>query len=187
MLTQPMSTTSNLRRYLLAAPLAVALALSQAPAHAQVALRPEPAPKALRAEPIYYVDGKLTTQARFSKLDQRNIRTMRVLTGDAEIKTFGSTTRGGTVVVTTKPNANAPTVVAFNKRINDEVPLTPATADQDAAITAAHTYVSQTYPRATLEGIFVLQTLPASYKAVFLESGKRVSLRFDSNGQLIQQ
>ena len=187
MLTQPMPPTSNFRRYLLAAPLAAALALSQAPAHAQVALRPEPVPKALRAEPIYYVDGKLTTQARFNKLDERSISTMRVLTGDAEIKTFGSTTRGGTVVVTSKPNANAPAVVAFNKRINDEVPLTPATADQNAATTAAATYVSQTYPRATLEGIFVLQTLPASYKAVFLESGKRVSLRFDSNGQLIQQ
>jgi hypothetical protein len=187
MLNQFRFISSRFGRCWLAAPLALALALSHAPAHAQVVLRPEAPPKARRAEPIYYVDGKLTTQSKFSKLDQRTISTMRVLTGDAEIKTFGSTTNGGTVVVTTKPKASLPTVVAFNQRINGKVPLTPATAAQDVAITAAATYVTQTYPRATLEGIFVLQTLPASYKALLLEGGKRVSLHFDSTGQPIQR
>lgn len=175
------------KRYLLAAPLLAALALTHFSAHAQVALKPEPARKALQTEPIYYVDGKLTTQSRFSKLDQNTISYLRVLTGDAEIKTFSSTTNGGTVVVTTKANANSPAVLAFNKRINQAVPLTPATSEQEAAVAAAAGYIAQAYPIAKLEAVYALQTLPTSYKAVFVENTKRVSLLLDGNGHVISR
>ena len=187
MLNHPLAISSQPRRYLLAAPLTLALLLSQLSAHAQVVPRPEPARKSLRAEPIYYVDGKLTTQSRFSKLDQRLISDINVLKGDAESKTFGSTTNGGTILVTTKANANSPAVLAFTKRIQRAVPLLPASPEQEAAVAAAASYVTQAYPTAKLEAVHVLQTLPASYKAVFMENTKRVSLLFDGSGQVIKR
>jgi hypothetical protein len=109
------------------------------------------------------------------------------LKGDAERKAFKTTSNGGTVLVTTKPNANSPAVLAFNKRINEAVPLTPATPEQEAAIAAASTYVTQIYPNAKLEGVSILQTQPASYKATFTENGKRVSLLFDENGKVLKR
>jgi hypothetical protein len=182
-----LATTSPLRCHLFAALFTLDLTLSCLATHAQVTPIPAPTRKVSRAEPICYVDGKLTAFSRFSKLDQSAISTMQVLTGEAEIKAFGSTTSGGTILVTTKAKAASPTVLAFNKRIADDVPLKPATPEQEAAITTAATYLAQSYPTAQLEGIYVLQTSPATYLAIFTQSSQRLSLYFDSNDRVMNR
>lgn len=187
MRTQSAFPIRRLGRCLLAAPLALALALGYAPAaHAQAIPKPEPAQKTPLVDATYYVDGKLTAQSVAASLDPSNISAINVLKKEAELKAFNSTTTGGTVLITTKANANSPAVVAFNKRINDAVPLVPATPAQEAAMAAITAYLAKTYPNAKAEFIAPLRTPPTTYKAVFTENGQRMSLLFDADGQPVK-
>jgi hypothetical protein len=189
MLNKPTSSTRQLGRYFLAAPLVMALALGYSSAQAQVVPTPEPAAKPLPKNVIYYVDGKLTSQAEASKLKGEAISYVDVLKGEAEQKAFGKTSSDGTVIINTKANANSPEVVAFNNRVRSKVPLVPATPEQEAAqkmaMETAKAYLAKNYPNAKLESIFLLK--PGHTKVIFTENGERVSLVLDSNGQPVKQ
>ncbi|MGI4867204.1 MAG: hypothetical protein ACRYFZ_25025 [Janthinobacterium lividum] len=187
MLNQPVSTPRQLGRYLLAAPLVLLLALGYSSAQAQVAPTPVATPKSSLQQATIYVDGKLFTGGDLNTIDPANILAINVLKGDEERKAFGSNSGSGTVLVTTKANADSPEVVAFNKRINSLVPLVPATPAQETAISAAAAYITKNYPGAKQEGVSIVPKQPNRYRAVFTEGGKRMQLLFDGNGQPVKQ
>ena len=180
MLNKPASPTRQIGRYLLAAPLVMALALGYSAAQAQVVPKPAPTEKPVPADVAYYIDGKKADAATLAKIVPQDIQTMNVVKGPEQQQLFGATSASGTVVVTTKANANTPAVLAFNKRM----PLTPATPAQGAAIAAAKAYVTKNYPNAKLDAVGMTHE-PGQYQATFTEAGKRVYLLFDDKGQVI--
>ncbi|RZK46053.1 MAG: hypothetical protein EOO59_19940, partial [Hymenobacter sp.] len=121
MLNQPASTTRQLGRYLLAAPLVMALALGYSSAQAQVTptLLPAETKKPLPTNASYYLDGQKVGPDVLTKLNPEEISYINVIKGPEQQQLFGNSPAEGTIVVTTKTNANTPTVLAFNQRIND--------------------------------------------------------------------
>ncbi|QKG54121.1 M56 family metallopeptidase [Hymenobacter sp. BRD67] len=185
MLNQPASTTRQLGRYLLAAPLIMALALGYTGARAQVAPTPVPAQKPMTKNVTYYLDGKLTTQAEFNKINPDDIQSMDVIKDAAQRKALGlsNSSSDGIVSVITKANVNSPDVAAFNKR----VPLTPATVAQNAGVAAVTAYVIKNYPNARLETVSIVNGQADRYKAIFIENSQRMQLLFDGKGQPVKQ
>lgn len=176
-----------LGRFWLAAPLAAALALGHFSAQAQVAPTPAPAEKSASRNSIYYVDGQLATTDQLGKIDPGSISSINVIKGASQQQLFGSTTADGVVVITTKAQASSPAVLAFNKRISDVVPLTPATPAQQASLAAAQAYLAQHYPQAKVESVLMAPGKPGRYQAIFTEGGQRRLLLFDGQGRPVQQ
>ncbi|MGI4741394.1 MAG: M56 family metallopeptidase [Janthinobacterium lividum] len=187
MLNQPISPTRQLGRYFLAAPLVMALALGYSSAHAQVVPTPEPAAKPLPTNMVCYVDGKLADKATVDKIDPANISFVQVLKPAQQKQVFGTTSDALAMVITTKANASVPAVLAFNKRIEEEVPMRPATPGQVESVETAKAYLTKNYPNAKLESILSLKEQPSHTKVIFTENGKRVSLVLDRNGQPVKQ
>ncbi|WP_303309802.1 M56 family metallopeptidase [Hymenobacter sp. BT730] len=77
---------------------------------------------AVVAEPLYYVDGKLTPKSEVDKLDPKSIESMKVLKGEAAHKVFGDQAVDGVVVITTKANVNSRAVRAFNQKVEAAAP-----------------------------------------------------------------
>lgn len=179
--------TRPLGHFRLAAPLAAALLIGAAPAHAQVAPTPAPPLKLAPGQATYYVNGKLSSEAELAKIEPSTISDIRVIKGANQQKLFGSTTAGGVAVVTTKARATAPDVLAFNKRINDIVPLTPATPAQNAAVAAITAYLATTYPTAKLEMVGPVPGQPDRYRATFRQNDQRLQLLFDGQGQPVKE
>ncbi|MDJ0364475.1 M56 family metallopeptidase [Hymenobacter sp. H14-R3] len=181
MLNQPASTTRQLGRYLLAAPLLVALALGYSSAHAQVAPTPVPAPKPSLSKATYYVDGKVTTADALNNISPDNIASVSVVKDAKRLQVLGlgQVSAEGAVLITTKAKANAPDVLAFNKQFS----VQPATAAQQAALAAAQAYITKTYPNAKIESVFMVKNQPGRYQAIFMEAGQRQQQLFDAQGQ----
>ncbi|MEJ7659616.1 MAG: hypothetical protein WKG07_08310 [Hymenobacter sp.] len=59
------------------------------------------------------------------------------------MRALGRSTAAGAVLITTKANADAPAVLAFNKQF----PKTAATPEQNAAVAAAQSLPDQNLPR----------------------------------------
>jgi len=175
-----------LGRYLLAAPLA-ALLLGAAPARAQVAPTPAPPMKSAPSNPTYYLDGKLSTSAELAKIDPNAISGINIIKGADQRKLFGNATADGVAVITTKANAGSPAVLAFNKRINDVVPLTPATPAQNAAVATIMAYMTKTYPAAKLEMVGPVDGQADRYRATFKQNDQRLQLLFDGQGQPVKE
>jgi hypothetical protein len=184
--TQLASTTRQLKRYLLAAPLSLGLLLGYSGAQAQVAPTPAPPQKPLPKNVAYYVDGQKSGPDALAKIEPSSISSMNVIKG-AEQQLFGSASPDGTVVITTKANENSPAVLAFNNRINAVKPLTPATPAQNAAVAAIQAYMAKTYPSAKLAMVGPLREKADRYQAIFTDGGKRLQLLFDGQGQPVQQ
>ena len=100
---------------------------------------------------------------------------------------FGNNTAGGVAVVTTTANASLPAVLAFNERISDAVPLTPATPAQNGAVAAIRAYMVKTYPTAKLEMVGPIDGQPDRYRAVFEENNQRLQLLFNGQGQPVRE
>jgi hypothetical protein len=183
MLNQPVSTTRQLGRYVVAAPLVLALALGYSAAHAQVAPTLAPAQKTPFSKATYYVDGKLASSDAFSKINPDEIASMSVLKDAVQLQALGQASTEGAVLITTKANANSPAVLAFNKRF----PVRSATAAQEAGLAAATAYITKTYPNAKLESVSIDGSKPGRYKAIFTDAGQRQQLLFDGQGQPVAQ
>jgi hypothetical protein len=185
MLNQPTSTARQLGRYLLAAPLLMALALGYSGAHAQVAPTPAPARahQPLSKNINYYLDGQKAASDVLASLDPATISSLNVIKGAEQQQLFGAASPDGTVVITTKANENSPEVLAFNDRINAVKPLVPATPAQMAAVEAAKAYITSHYPSAKLEMIALARNKPGYYQTFFTDGGKRLQLLFDGQGQ----
>ena len=150
MLNQPASTTRQLGRYLLAAPLVMALALGYAGAQAQTA--PLAAKEAWPNAAAYYLDGEPSTLAIVNSLDPKTINSIDVVKDPATIKRVFNTTGPGVAVVTTTANANAPAVLA----LADKAELGSGYSSKPAAVNAivpkALAYITAHYPNARLSG-----------------------------------
>ena len=183
MLNQPASTSRQLGRYFLAAPLVVALALTYSAAQAQVAPTPAPAMKPTPKDAVYYVDGRQATEAETAKLDPKSIANIDVVKGEQQQRAFGRSTAAGAVLITTKANADAPAVQAFNKRF----PKTAATPEQTAAVAAVQAYMTKNYPEAKLQFIAPDKKIADRYRAFFEQNGQRMQLLFDASGQPVKE
>ena len=183
MLNQPLSTSRQLGRYLLTAPLVVLLALGYSAAHAQVVPKPAPAVPPAPQNTAYYIDSKPSTYAEVGEIKPDDILSIDIVKSAPDKRKLGLTNEDGAALITTKANATSPAVVAFNKRF----PVVPATAEQNAATAAATAYVTQHYPAAKLESVGPVQGKTNRYRAFFTNDGKRVYLLFDGNGQVVEQ
>ncbi|MDJ0368018.1 hypothetical protein QMK33_22985 [Hymenobacter sp. H14-R3] len=128
MLRQITSITRQFGRYLVAAPLMLGLTLACATAQAQVVPTSAPAEKPVARNVVYYLDGQKVDFDALSKVNPAEISHVQALNKTQQRQIFGITTVDGTTVVTTKANANSPTVLALNKRISSIVSQVPSTA-----------------------------------------------------------
>lgn len=177
------STTRSFGRHLVAAPLALALTLSGLAAKAQAAPTPAPAMKPAPTDVAYYVDGQPVSHDAMAKVDPESIANIDVIKSAQELRALGRSTAAGAVLITTKANANAPAVLAFNKQF----PKTAATPEQNAAVAAAQAYLTKTYPDAKLQSIFPLKERADRYRATFEQNGRLMQLFFDANGQPVKE
>jgi hypothetical protein len=118
MLNQPASTTRQLGRYLLAAPLVAALALAYS--CSQKAESPIPGSTSGQAlkmsNATIYIDGQLQDSTALQRLNPQDIASLNVVKGAdarAYVPNFSGT---GVLFVTTKQNQYRPDVVAFNAK-----------------------------------------------------------------------
>lgn len=157
MLNQPLSTTRQLGRYLLAAPLVMLLALGYAGARAQTA----PAsiitldqPAAKGPAPIYYVDGKRLeplTSTSLAGINPADIAGIKMLK-NAQARQFDAEAGERELVfITTKARATAPDVVKLNNQIDTIAPVyTTEPAEINAIVPKALAYITKNYPNARL-------------------------------------
>jgi hypothetical protein len=186
MLNQPASTTSQLGRYLLAAPLVMTLALGYSSAHAQVVPTPAPAEKPLPQNLVYYLDGQKSDKTAVYKVDSKDIIYMHVLNSEQQQQIFGTSSADGVIVTTTKANANSPAVLALNKRIDVVAPMIGATPEQEAGMAAAKAYLAKKYPNAKIQSVGPAKQ-PGRYHTTFEQDGKRLQLFFDDQGNPVKE
>jgi len=189
MLNKPASRAYQLGRYLLAAPLVMALALGYSAAHAQVAPTPAPAEKPIPQDVVYYLDGQKADKTMLdkTKLDPEKIGTMQILKGEQQQQIFGTNSAGGTIVVTTIANANSPAVLALNKRIAAVAPMVGPTPEQSAGMEAVKAYMTKNYPTAKLQMVGPAKNQPGRYHTIFEQDGKRLQLFFDGQGNPVKE
>ena len=187
MLNQPTSTSRQLGRYFLAAPLAVLLALGYAGARAQTA----PAAKSamhLPAGSVVYLDGVASTSAAAEALDPARIINMQVLSGiQGRIFTHG---QGSVVALTTTENKDSPSVKTLDARLTQTEALAP-TIEASQLPTLAQEYISRTYADcrvAQANKIASAAQQKAAYQAV-IAKGRRPQghLLFDSAGHFLEK
>ncbi|GAA4502214.1 hypothetical protein GCM10023172_25260 [Hymenobacter ginsengisoli] len=150
MLNQPISTTRQLGRYLLAAPLVMAVALAYTGARAQM-----PAAATKQSTPtdaLYYLDGQPSTQAAFKTLDPNSIGSIDVVKDHATISRIFNSTAPSVVAMTTRANANSPAVLALAEQANLSGAYTYTPAQVNAVVPKALTYITSHYPDSRLSG-----------------------------------
>ena len=146
MLNQPLSSTRQLGRYFLAAPLVVLLTLGYAGARAQTA----PAP--VSKDAAYYLDGAPTTMETIEKLDPNLIATIDVVKDGEKLKKFFRTAKPGAMVITTKANTDAPAVVAMREGADLASNYDYVPAEVNALVPKALAYITSHYPDSRLGG-----------------------------------
>lgn len=152
MLNQPASTTRQLGRYLLAAPLVLALALGYAGARAQTPVAAAP-PKLPFDDATYYLDAQPSTKAAVYALNPESIATIDVVKDPVVVRRgFDNSSASGVVVVTTKANANSPAVLALAEKANLWSGYTYTPAQVNAVVPKALAYITSHYPDARLSG-----------------------------------
>lgn len=165
---------------------ALGLGLLVAHPGAQAQTSPKPGPTAALADVVYYLDGKQVDKATLDQQAPANlISYINVLKPVQAQQVVGQA--ASAVIVTTRAKANDPVVLAFNKRINEVVPLVPATNAQNEAMQLARTYLEQHYPTAKLESLSIVAGQDDRYRATFAQDGKRSSLLFDGQGHVVPQ
>jgi len=150
MLNQPASTTHQLGRYLLAAPLVVLLALGYAGARAQTA--PATAAKPSAANAAYYLDGQPSTKAAADALNPNSIVSIDVVKDPTEIRRVFNSSAPGVVVLTTKANANSPAVLALAEKADLGASYDYSPAQVNAVVPKGLAYITSHYPYSRLSG-----------------------------------
>lgn len=181
MLNQPASTTRQLGRYLLAAPLVMALALGYSGARAQAVtavVQPATIQGTLPANALYYLDGQPSSKQAIESLPASTIFNMDVIQDEpANIKRiFGNTTATSAVIITTEANANAPAVLALVEKADLGSGYTHTPVQVNALVPKALAYITQHYPDSRLGGEVVevkRKTTGAVKYQVQLVTGRR--------------
>lgn len=150
MLNQPASTTRQMGRYLLAAPLVVLLALGYAGARAQTA--PATAAKPSAANAAYYLDGQPSTKAAADALNPNSIVSIDVVKDPTEIRRVFNSSAPGVVVLTTKANANSPAVLALAEKADLGASYDYSPAQVNAVVPKGLAYITSHYPYSRLSG-----------------------------------
>lgn len=162
MLNQPLSTSRQMGRYLLAAPLVMLLALGYSGARAQTK---SPAAPLLPANALYFLDGQPSTVAAVQQLPPATLSSVDVINDAEAVRRIFGGSASEAVLLTTKANAATPTVLAFTKRVGDQYPALPASkafstitdytaapAQVNAVVPNALAYITSHYPDARLGG-----------------------------------
>lgn len=157
MLNQPASTTRQLGRYLLAAPLVVALALGYSGAQAQTTtavVQPAAIQGKFPANALYYLDGQPSSKQAVESLPPSTVFSMDVIQDEpASIKrVFGNTTATSAIIITTEANANSPAVLALVDKADLGSGYTHTPAQVNALTPKALAYITQHYPDSRLSG-----------------------------------
>jgi hypothetical protein len=189
MLNQPASTTRQLGRYLLAAPLLMALALGYSAARAQTAPASMPA-NGLHLPPDthVYLDGVASTPKAIEAVDPKTFASMKVL-GGVEARVFAHES-SRVVVVTTTANQQSPAVKSLDDKLKQNLALVPSIG-ADELPKAAQAYITGTFPDCRLAE--VNRILPAAnQKATYqvnLAKGRRPQgyLLFDAAGKFLEK
>lgn len=117
MLNRPTSTTRQLGRYLLAAPLLMALALGYSCSQKTEPPMPGTANQALSvANAIIYIDGQRQDSTALQRLNPQDIASLNVVKGDEARAYEAGASGAGILFVTTKQNQYRPDVVALNAK-----------------------------------------------------------------------
>ncbi|MFD1870853.1 M56 family metallopeptidase [Hymenobacter bucti] len=181
MLNQPASTTGQLGRYLLAAPLVMALALGYSGARAQTVtavVQPAVFHPNIPDNALYYLDGQPSSKQAIGDLPPSTIFDMDILQDEpANIKRiFGNTTATSAVIITTRANANSPAVLDLIEKGDLGSGYTHTPAQANAVTPKALAYITQHYPDARLSGEVIevkRKTTGAVKYQVQLIQGKR--------------
>ncbi|RYY18625.1 MAG: hypothetical protein EOO36_07730 [Cytophagaceae bacterium] len=159
MLNQPLSSPRQLGRYLLAAPLVMALALGYSSAQAQ----PQPVtatvpPAAIQgtfpANALYYLDGQPSTKEAVAALPPSTVFNMDIIQDEPAIikRVFGNSTATTAIIITTEANANSPAVLALIEKADLGSGYTHTPAAVNTLVPKALAYITQHYPDARLSG-----------------------------------
>lgn len=195
MLNQPASTARQLGRYLLAAPLVMALALGYSCSQKVVAPAPnvtaKASPDAVMANAIYFLDAQPSTEAEVYALDPNTISTIDVLKNPAVIEQAFHSSAPGVLVVTTKANVNAPAVLALREKANLASGYDYTSVQVNALVPTALAYITAHYPDARLSGKVTelkQKTTGAVKYQVQLVQGKRpFYLYFSQQGDFLSE
>jgi hypothetical protein len=157
MLNQPASTTRQLGRYLLAAPLIMALALGYSAARAQTgpaAAQPAIYHPTIPANALYYVDGQPSSKNALDGLPPTTIFDMDIIQDEPDKikRVFGNTTATSAVIITTRAKANSPAVLALVEKADLGSGYTHTPAQVNALVPKALSYITQHYPDSRLSG-----------------------------------
>jgi len=186
MLNQPASSTRQLGRYVLAAPLVLGLALCYSGARAQAQT---PATSAAAKKPAgpdrYYIDGQLATKAAAEKLDTATIASMQVLEGQQAISFAHDAAVGRIVAVATKPQQQSAAVHTLNSQLNKTAgPAVPVAVGELPP--AALAYITSHYPGYRLVGVGRIAAAgkqPLQYLATIALGRRPEYVLFDAQGQ----
>jgi hypothetical protein len=181
MLNQPASTTRQLGRYLLAAPLMMALALGYSGARAQTvaaAGQPTAVQGQFPDDALYYLDGKPSSKQVVASLPPSTKFSMDVIADEpATIKrVFGNTTATRAIIITTEANDSAPAVLALADKANLGSGYINTPVQVNVLVPKALTYITQHYPDSRLGGEVVemkRKTTGAVTYKVQLVTGRR--------------
>jgi len=151
MLNQPASTSRQLGRYLLAAPLVMALALGYSCAQKVVAPIPTAEPSSMD-NAAFYLDALPSTKEAVYALDPNTINSIDVLKDSAMIEQVFQRAAPGVLIVTTKANENAPAVLALREKADLASGYDRAPAQVNSLVPPALAYITSHYPGARLSG-----------------------------------
>jgi hypothetical protein len=178
MLNQPVSTSRQLGRYLLAAPLVMALALGYSAARAQTSPLLASTSKAVPANLVYYLDGQQVDKELTDKVDPATmVSYISVLKPTQQQQVFGNTAEVGAIIITTKANANSPAVLALDEKIERVAPRrTEKPVEVNVLVPKTLAYITNHYPDARLSGKVTEQKMNSSGAVQYqvqLVKGKR--------------
>jgi len=181
MLNQPASTTRQLGRYVLAAPLVMALALGYSGARAQTVtavVQPAAIQGQFPADALYYLDGQPSSKQAVESLPSSTKFSMDVIQNEPTTikRIFGNTTASSAIIITTEANDNSPAVLALAEKANLGSGYLHTPVQVNALTPKALAYITQHYPDSRLSGKVVemkRKTTGAVTYQVQLVTGRR--------------
>jgi hypothetical protein len=151
---------------------------------------PLDAPRPAGPPPLYYVDGKVQSDA-LKTLNPDDIASVNVFKGEKARQLAGDAGTTGIVVITTKPNQDTPEVRAFNEKMGiAPAPPKPAATGVPYLAAPALAYITKHYPGARLLGVTEVKATdgsPSRYQAEVAIGRRPGYLLFDGQGQFISE
>ena len=186
MLNQPLSSTRQLGRYLLAAPLVVLLALGYAGARAQTA----PIwhnPMAIPVGIPVYLDGQLSTSVVVEKLDTSAVASMNVLQGVAA-RLFNHNKQSHAIILITKANQRSAAVRTLAKTEQQATAAVVKIQESDlpAPVQAYLKHGYADYRMIELGRVAPTSGEPLRYQAIMAKGRRPAYLLFDAKGDFLE-